>query len=98
MIIFRGMYTVLYDEKLIRIENHCDMILIVSEMPIRPKRKYNDIAYIQPRTFLVWDFKDIAIDPYRLSFRFQKDELQPFDNYIEEGHHHKRANTVLRDL
>lgn len=51
-------------------ENHSDYILYISVKPIKPKRKYETIAVVQPGSFIINDV--LKLDLTSLSFTLEK--------------------------
>ncbi len=47
--------------------NETDMGLIISYIPVKPKRKYTDIMFVKPNEFIIYDN---PLDLTQVSFRF----------------------------
>jgi len=57
---------------IIRISNSSEFCMIISLVPIKPKRKYIDIRIVKPGEFVIFDDLDYRIELKDLSFRFEE--------------------------
>lgn len=53
-----------------KITNDSDMNLFIYVTPIPPKRKHRFWAFVEPKSFMIWD--GLKIDLEKINFRFQK--------------------------
>ncbi len=56
--------------KAIKLTNHSKLKLIMSAVPVSPKRKYKDLRIVHPKNFVIFDF-DYEFDISKISFRFE---------------------------
>ena len=62
-------FVVFQRERLTEFENKTDLNLLISIKPIKPKRKYDDLLVVPPRSFKIIEDR---LDLTKLSFTLEK--------------------------
>lgn len=57
-------------QKVLKLTNHSKLRLIMSDVPVKPKRKYKALRIVPPKSFIIFDF-DEEFDMSTVSFRFE---------------------------